>query len=134
MLYPEHAKFIEENGVNIEDSLKIYFFSLSQLISILLPLSSNLKYRNTKAHFKQILIDEFVFFYNSNKASLSKTLIGKRYSLDTYIVKKVNEYSINNSGSCKYCSSLDLDLNILNIEDKAVDNHTSEILKNNTLK
>ena len=75
MLYPEHAKFIEENGVNIEDSLKIYFFSLSQLISILLPLSSNLKYRNTKAHFKQILIDEFVFFYNSNKASLSKTLM-----------------------------------------------------------
>jgi Leucine-rich repeat (LRR) protein len=131
MLYPEHAKFNQENRASLEDSLKIYFFKLSQLISILLPLSANLKYRNTKAQFKQILIDEFISSYNSNSGLLSKTLIGKRYSLETYIVKKVNEYSINNSGSCRYCSSLDIDLNMINIENKTIDSHIEEILSNN---
>ena len=133
MLFPEYGKFFKNNELQtIEESFKTYFLDLSRLISIWIPLSSNIKYRNTKVHFKQVLSDEFIASYNSNKsASLSKTLVGKRYSVETFIVKKVNEHLINSSGSCAFCTSLDIDLNLINIGDKTIESYITEVLNKN---
>ena len=99
---------------------------LCHLISVLIPLSTNLKYRTTNIPFKQILVEEFTSYYNSSKASDSKN-----NELEAFIKSKIEAYSINNAGSCQHCTSLDIDLALCNFEGKTCDEHLREILNNN---
>lgn len=84
------------------------------LLSLAIPISSNTKYRfltkyNILSNFKEILIEEF-FKHNQINESTNN-------SLDEFLKTKINENCINTAGSCKYCNTLDINLQYEQVDD-----------------
>ena len=77
-----------------------WFKNISKILSLVSPLSLNIRFRSTKTPMKEILIDEFLAYYAKKNANKSE--------IDKIIDSKIAEYSINNAGACKYCTALDM--------------------------
>ena len=100
-----------------------WFEFMANFLSLVSPLSSNTKFFLTQTPVKEILVDEFLAYLTKKDANKSE--------IEKAIDFKIAEFSINNAGSCKYCTALDLTFAAHEFASKDIHSYLAETLNNN---
>lgn len=81
----------------------------------MLPIMFQTRYRFGADSFEDLIVDDFKDLFLENKSSEEQT--DKKYSvIDDFIKDQIQEFGIDESGSCKYCNSLNLDFTELHYQ------------------